>query len=68
MKEIIKKIIPLIIVILAINTAIYTLAAFIMWQPDPAKWDEFIRFLVGFMAAMLTVIAIGAYSEYLNED
>ncbi len=68
MKEIIKKIIPLIIVILAINAVVYTFTAFITWQSDPSQWDIFTRFIDVLFMGALSVVAIGVYVESINED
>jgi len=68
MKEIIKKIIPLIIVILAINAVVYAFTAFITWQSDPAQWDTFTRFIDVLFMGALSVVAIGVYVESINED
>lgn len=68
MKEIIKKIIPLIIVILAINAIVYAFTAFITWQSDPAQWDTFTRFIDVLFIGALSVISAGIYLESMNED
>ena len=67
MKEIVKKIIPIIILVLAINAVIYALTAFITWQSNPEQWDTFTRFMVALMGGGLSLVAIGAYIEFINE-
>ena len=67
MKSILISIMAIFIMLIVMNTVIYLTAAFIMWQFNPAHWDVFIRFMVGFMSAMLDVLLIGAYVEWKAE-
>lgn len=67
MKEIIKAILTLALILIVLTAGIYGLAAFIAWDINPANWDSFGRFITVLIISFAVVVCGVAYLNWRDK-